>query len=85
MGWGSFGNGTATDRALSSAGERSLHTREVVGSIPTAPTTKAVSRTSTVNNDGHPQFVADQFEISEKGIRHKPTGYYPGDPTSGDS
>src|SRR5271163_2081022 len=26
------------DRALSSAGERSLHTGEVVGSIPTAPT-----------------------------------------------
>jgi hypothetical protein len=25
-------------RALSSAGERSLHTGEVVGSIPTAPT-----------------------------------------------
>src|SRR5438874_1793242 len=28
-------------RALSSAGERSLHTGEVVGSIPTVPTTKA--------------------------------------------
>src|SRR5262249_18054780 len=28
-------------RALSSAGERSLHTGEVVGSIPTAPTTKS--------------------------------------------
>src|SRR6185437_8524203 len=27
-----------TARALSSAGERSLHTGEVVGSIPTAPT-----------------------------------------------
>ena len=29
----------------------------------------------------------EQFEISDKGIRHKPTGYsftpYPGDPTSG--
>src|SRR6185437_211418 len=29
---------SATRRALSSAGERSLHTGEVVGSIPTAPT-----------------------------------------------
>src|SRR5262249_50552050 len=30
---------SADGRALSSAGERSLHTGEVVGSIPTAPTT----------------------------------------------
>jgi hypothetical protein len=30
-------------RALSSAGERSLHTREVVGSIPTAPTISQLS------------------------------------------
>jgi hypothetical protein len=28
--------------ALSSAGERSLHTGEVVGSIPTAPTTQSI-------------------------------------------
>src|SRR5262249_2730606 len=32
---------SANRRALSSAGERSLHTGEVVGSIPTAPTSKA--------------------------------------------
>jgi hypothetical protein len=31
-------------RALSSAGERSLHTGEVVGSIPTAPTTACTNR-----------------------------------------
>src|SRR5262249_54997770 len=31
-------------RALSSAGERSLHTGEVVGSIPTAPTIKSAFR-----------------------------------------
>src|SRR5262245_7600846 len=32
---------TVACRALSSAGERSLHTGEVVGSIPTAPTIKS--------------------------------------------
>src|SRR5262249_3401490 len=33
----------ATVRALSSAGERSLHTGEVIGSIPIAPTIQATS------------------------------------------
>src|SRR5215472_14345294 len=39
--WQGNGNGI---RALSSAGERSLHTREVVGSIPTAPTSSPTLR-----------------------------------------
>src|SRR5215471_11607062 len=38
--WQGNGNGI---RALSSAGERSLHTREVVGSIPIAPTISQLS------------------------------------------
>src|SRR5581483_12367441 len=37
-------------RALSSAGERSLHTGKVVGSIPTAPTTATATRAVSDNN-----------------------------------
>src|SRR5947209_6462279 len=38
-----FARETAARRALSSAGERSLHTGEVVGSSPTAPTNQSFS------------------------------------------
>src|ERR1043166_1154549 len=41
---------TAAQRALSSAGERSLHTGEVVGSIPTAPTKQTFRVTSETHS-----------------------------------
>src|SRR6266446_7211846 len=55
------------DRALSSAGERSLHTGEVVGSIPTAPTTSSQHVKSLfANGFGRGNLLHDRFDVSPR-------------------
>src|ERR1700689_5237176 len=54
-------NPTLLVRALSSAGERSLHTGEVVGSIPTAPTSFLLFHVARIKKP-----LRSRFAVSHK-------------------
>src|SRR5262249_38065361 len=64
---------TRSGRALSSAGERSLHTGEVVGSIPTAPTRKSfcLNKFALRVSGGSQRFAPERNEKPRTGTAEK--------------